>query len=76
MQLRRSEVRGSINLSSLNALELQILRLDNLQDWTNLMTIVSKNKIVRSNGKNQYYTNRQVMQGIKSLVTLRLLERR
>ncbi len=75
MQLKRSEIRGSINLSSLSPLHLQILRLEDLKGWTNAMTVVSKTKSFRVNGQLKYYTNKDIMQGIKTLVRLRLLER-
>ena len=75
MQIRRSKVKGSTNLGSLGDLEVRILKLDFLDNWTGSIKVVSKSKSFRDReGKVQNFSNRQVMRGIQSLVNMRLLE--
>lgn len=75
MEVKRSKIKGSINLSSLTDLQLRILRWDFLDNWTGTIRVVSKSKSFRdSEGRVQNFSNRQVMRGIKDLVDMRLLE--
>ncbi len=77
MEVRRSSLRGSINLSGLSDLHLQILKLEFLNNWTGAIRVVSKSKSVRTkDGKVRNYSNRDVMRGIGKLVSMGLLESR
>ena len=77
MEVRRSSIRGSINLSGLSDLHLQILKSDYLDNWTGAIRVVSKSKSVRTReGKVRNYSNRDVMRGIGKLVNMGLLESR
>ena len=77
MQIRRSKVTGSINLSGLSALELKILKLDLLNSWIGSIGVISKSKVFSDGeGKLRYYTNKDIMRGIRSLINKRLVESR
>ncbi len=77
MDVRRSNIKGSINLSGLSPLDLQILKLEFLNNWTGVIRVVSRSKSVRdSEGRVRNYSNKDVMKGIRKLVGMNLLESR
>ena len=64
------------NSTSLTSFQVQLLQSIPSSFWMNTISIVLKNKNFKENGRSRFYSNKEVVDNIKTLTKQGLIERR